>query len=59
MLEKEPAVVIFSSFAQVAKAVHEKLDQSGWNGELLTGETPQKKRQGMVDRFQVSRLSIN
>jgi SNF2 family DNA or RNA helicase len=52
VLEKEPAVVIFTSFAQVAKQVHSILAQSGWEGELLTGETPQKKRQGMVDNFQ-------
>lgn len=54
ILEKEPSLVIFSCFAQVVKAVHEQLTNSGWAGELLTGETPQKKRQGMVDRFQVS-----
>jgi SNF2 family DNA or RNA helicase len=54
ILEKEPALVIFTCFAQVAKSVHEQLNDSGWNGELLIGETPQKKRQGIVDRFQVS-----
>ena len=54
VLKEEAAVVIFSSFAQVAKAVHGMLSDSGWKGELLTGETPPKKRQGMVDNFQVS-----
>jgi SNF2 family DNA or RNA helicase len=52
VLEKEPAVVIFTSFVQVAKTVHQQLGESGWHGELLTGETPSKKRQAMVDRFQ-------
>jgi hypothetical protein len=39
----------------VAKQVHQQLAASGWEGELLTGETPAKKRQGMVDNFQVRR----
>jgi SNF2 family DNA or RNA helicase len=52
ILRKEPAIVIFSSFAQVAKQLHEKLTGSGWPCELLTGETPQKKRQELVDKFQ-------
>ena len=52
VLRKEPAVVIFTSFVDVAKMVHEKLSDFGWAGELLTGETPAKKRQGMVDKFQ-------
>ena len=47
ILEKEPAVVIFTSFQDVANAV-----QAGWDGELLTGETPANKRQGKVDNFQ-------
>jgi SNF2-related domain len=51
-LETEPAVVIFTSFVESAKAVHGKLCESGWNGELLTGETPVPKRQPMVDAFQ-------
>jgi SNF2 family DNA or RNA helicase len=54
ILEKEPSIVIFTNFVKVAKEVHSKLGESGWTGELLTGETPQKKRQGMVDNFQVS-----
>ena len=58
ILETEPAIVIFTNFASVAKAVHEQLAASGWNGELYTGETPQKKRQGMVDNFQVSWLRL-
>lgn len=53
ILEEEPAVVIFTSFVQVAESVHKKLAESGWDGELLTGETAPKKRQGMVDNFQV------
>lgn len=52
ILQKEAAIVIFSSFAQVAKTVHKQLADSGWQGELLTGETPARKRQGMVDNFQ-------
>lgn len=36
----------------MAKSVHQKLEKAGWEGELLTGETPAKKRQGMVDNFQ-------
>jgi hypothetical protein len=55
VLEQEPALVLFTSFAQVAKQVHQQLAASGWEGELLTGETPAKKRQGMVDNFQVRR----
>jgi SNF2-related domain len=51
-LETEPAVVIFTSFVESARAVHGKLCESGWNGELLTGETPVPKRQPMVDAFQ-------
>lgn len=58
ILEKEPAVVIFSNFAEVAKQVHDQLAKSGWEGELLTGQTPPKKRQGMVDKFQVSFVPI-
>jgi SNF2 family DNA or RNA helicase len=53
ILETQPSVVIFSCFAQVAKSIHGQLASSGWDGELLTGETPQKKRQSMVDNFQV------
>lgn len=52
VLQDQPAIVIFTSFAQVAKAVHKQLADSGWEGVLLTGETPSKKRQGMVDNFQ-------
>jgi len=52
VLNKEPAVVIFTFFAQVAKNVHSKLETSGWPCSLLTGETPQKKRQELVDNFQ-------
>ena len=52
VLNDEPAVVIFTSFVAVAKAVHQQLVESGWTGELLTGDTPANKRQGMVDNFQ-------
>ena len=54
ILEDGPAVVIFSNFAEVARKVQEQLGALGWEGELLTGKTPPKKRQGMVDNFQVS-----
>jgi len=52
LLEKESSIVIFSFFVGVAKVVHKKLGDLGWNGELLSGETLAKKRQGMVDNFQ-------
>ena len=58
VLQEQPAVVIFSSFVTVAKTVHKQLSESGWEGELLTGETPAKKRQGMVDNFQVRKMSM-
>lgn len=58
VLEKEPAVVVFTSFQQVAKLVHQKLSEAGWPGELLTGETPPKKRQGLVDNFQSGLSSV-
>jgi len=52
VLQDEPAVVIFTTFVQVAKDVHAKLASAGWEGEILTGETPPVKRQPMVDKFQ-------
>lgn len=52
ILDKEPAIVIFTSFVNVAKALHKKLESAGWPGELLTGEVPGHKRQDMVDNFQ-------
>ena len=52
VLQEEPAIVVFTSFQTVAKTVHQKLGEAGWKGELLTGETPAKKRQGLVDNFQ-------
>jgi SNF2 family DNA or RNA helicase len=58
ILNKEAALVIFSGFTKVAKQVHEKLSSSGWPSELLTGETPQKKRQDMVDKFQSGLSSV-
>jgi len=57
-LEKEPAVVIFTNFVAVAKEVHRKLKESGWNGHVLTGETPPKKRQPMVDDFQAGLSAV-
>jgi len=51
-------VVIFTYFAQVAKQVHSKLVDSGWPCSLLTGETPQKKRQELVDNFQNGLTSV-
>lgn len=53
ILEVEPSIVLFSYFTQVAKSLHQNLAESGWKGELLTGDTPPKDRQGMVDNFQV------
>jgi SNF2 family DNA or RNA helicase len=58
ILDNEPAVVIFTFFAQVAKQVHSKLAASGWPSSLLTGETPQKKRQELVDNFQNGLTSV-
>jgi SNF2 family DNA or RNA helicase len=52
VLQNEPAIVIFTSFVKVAKAIHQKLAKKGWTGEILTGETPAIKRQAMVDNFQ-------
>lgn len=52
ILEKESSVVIFTFFVSVAKKVHKKLNEAGWDGELLTGETPTSKRQGLVESFQ-------
>ena len=54
ILEEEPAVVIFTNFAKAASAVHERLAGSGWEGVLLTGDTPPNKRQGLVDKFHAS-----
>lgn len=58
ILENEPAVVIFTCFVDVAKSVHQKLDECGWSGELLTGQTPGNKRQEMVDNFQSGLSSV-
>eukprot|EP00977_Amphora_coffeiformis_P001275 scaffold261_cov170-Amphora_coffeaeformis.AAC.23 len=52
ILLKEPAVVIFASFQEVVKEIHRQLAEAGWKGELLTGATPQNKRQTAVDNFQ-------
>jgi len=51
-LETEPAIVIFTNFVDVAKDLHQKLSLCGWSGELLTGQTPAKKRHAMVENFQ-------
>ena len=53
VLNKESSLVIFTFFVDVAKKVRQKLKESGWHGELLSGETAAKDRQSMVDRFQV------
>lgn len=58
VLNKESAVVIFTYFAQVAKNVHAQLKSSGWPCSLLTGETPQNKRQELVDKFQKGLSSV-
>jgi SNF2 family DNA or RNA helicase len=58
ILDEQPAVVVFTSFSRVAKEVHERLNSSGWPTELLTGETPQKKRQELVDKFQEGLSSV-
>ncbi|CAJ1949837.1 unnamed protein product [Cylindrotheca closterium] len=58
ILEEEPSVVIFTSFAEVAKNIYGQLSSNGWEGELLTGETPQKKRQALVDRFQAGNSPV-
>jgi Helicase conserved C-terminal domain len=58
VLQKEPAVVIFSAFVDVTKAIHKQLKSRGWDGELLTGETQTNKRQAMVDRFQRGEVAV-
>lgn len=47
ILEQDESVVVFTEFLESAEYLHEKL-----GGELLTGKTPQKDRQTIVDRFQ-------
>lgn len=56
ILIRESSLVIFTHFVRVAKEVKKKLEESGWKGELLTGETLAKNRQSMVDRFQVCKV---
>jgi hypothetical protein len=58
ILESEPAIVIFTSFVEVAKTVHKQLEECGWSGALLTGEVPGKKRQQLVDDFQSGITSV-
>jgi SNF2 family DNA or RNA helicase len=58
ILEKEPSIVIFTSFVDAAKQVHHQLNEAGWKGALLTGETPAALRQGMVDDFQMGISSV-
>jgi SNF2 family DNA or RNA helicase len=53
ILETESSIVIFTYFVEVAKEVHKKLRDIGWNGEVLAGDVPAAKRQTMVDNFQV------
>lgn len=47
ILEQGESVVVFTEFLESAQSLHKAL-----GGELLTGETPQKDRQTIVDRFQ-------
>ncbi len=53
LLEQGQQVVIFTEFIESAKAVYTAL-----NGELLTGETPQKERIKLVDRFQLGESKV-
>jgi superfamily II DNA or RNA helicase len=53
ILEDEPSIVIFTNFAKAAKSMNKHLEDHGWTTALLTGETPAKKRQDLVDGFQV------
>lgn len=52
ILNEESSIVVFTSFVDIAKQIHQKLEGMDWAGEVLTGETPTKKRQLMVDNFQ-------
>jgi len=38
ILEKESSIVIFTFFVDVAKEIHKKLRDNGWNGEVLAGD---------------------
>jgi len=58
VLEEEAAVVIFTHFVQAAKNIHKQMEERGWAGELYTGETPVKKRDAMVTRFQNGLSSV-
>lgn len=57
ILEKEPAIVIFTSFQQVAASIHKKLSED-WPCELLTGQTPAPQRQRLVDNFQAGSSAV-
>lgn len=52
ILQEEDSIVIFTCFVDVAKEVQRKLNELGWSGEVLTGKTPVKNRQEIVDNFQ-------
>ena len=52
ILNEESSIVVFTCFVDIAKQIHQKLECMDWAGELLTGETPPKKRQLLVDNFQ-------
>ena len=54
ILEDEASIVIFTNFAKAASSIYKHLEGCGWTTALLTGETPAKKRQDLVDGFQVS-----
>lgn len=52
ILERQPAVVVFTSFQQIAGMIAQKLKEAGWPAELLTGNTSVAKRPVAVDNFQ-------
>jgi SNF2 family DNA or RNA helicase len=52
ILQTEPAVVVFTSFQDIASMIVKKLHESGWSAELLTGKSPVAKRSIAVDSFQ-------
>jgi SNF2 family DNA or RNA helicase len=44
-------VLIFSNSVRMLKIVQKMADNSGWTYKYLTGETPQRERQTLVDAF--------
>lgn len=51
--EQGQSAVVFTEFVESAKALHQAL-----GGELLTGETPAKERQRLIDRFQSGQSNV-